>query len=413
MVTGFTLWKFLPEADRDFLIKLFIIGLALRIIIFATFYIFSISFGGYGEITPDSRLYFLKSLGIMRSWIDQSYLSNWYDDRMNREGHLYLPALFYLFLGYRPLEQNPVSIFSDKLFNCLIGTLSAITIFYLSKGIFGKRVAKISSVFVVFFPSLVLWSMTNNRDIINIFLVSLILLSAIRLQKNKKFYYFLFLLVPLLLLISIRPYIFYSTVITIVVTFLILFWINSKNKFRTLLVFIAIVIIFLNFTSSGQQVKNKASPQAIMQRVYETNQAILSQKGTMYRIYDDAIFSGNTSVFVKFIWALSKGWFYFMLVPFPWSISSIFQLFSYLQMIIWYLLLPFVFVGIAFAVRYKLKDSLVILIYLFIVTSAFALIEGNMGSALRHRDLVSPFYFIFASVGLIKFFKGSIAFEEN
>jgi len=62
ILAGFLLWKYLPEEDRPFLIKLFVFGLLLRIVLFFMLYVYSVSQGGYGEIIPDSRFYFLRAL---------------------------------------------------------------------------------------------------------------------------------------------------------------------------------------------------------------------------------------------------------------------------------------------------------------------------------------------------------------
>ncbi len=405
-ITGIILWHFLPEDDRGFLIKVFIIGISLRVIIFAAFYIISFYRGGYGEIEPDSRLYFLKTLQVMRSLLGKSQLQEQVQPGVGNNGYLLILSIFYLIIGYNPSIPDPASMFPDKLINCLIGTLSAIPIFYISKGLFGKNVAKISSIFAVFYPSFVIWSMTNTREPINILLVSIIILLITRMQKAKKIKYFFLLFFLLLYLLTIRPYIFFCTLIVILSVALVYLFCRIKRNFLMLAAIMLLFVYFINFTSYGQTLKTQyLNPNKISKQLYKRNQDVLSQKGTMYRIYDNNLVTGERLNKMALIKGFLKGYFYFMLVPFPWAVSSGPQLLALPQMIILYFSLPFIFIGIIFSIRYKFKTSFTLLSYVFIVTSAFALVEGNIGSALRHRDLVLPFYFIFASAGLVFFFK--------
>jgi len=412
IIVGVALWNYLPEPDRGFLIRLFIIGISLRIVLLATIYIISISRGGYGEIIPDSRLYFIRTVSMIQSWKGQPHFPGQFGERAGFPGHLYILSFFYLLVGLNTLIPNPTSLFSDKLISCLIGILTGILIFYITKDIFGKKAAKISSLFVIFYPSLVLWSITNTREPSNILLVCLIIFSLLRFWKVKKACYLVLLFVSLLVLKTIRLYIFSFTLIAVVLSLLIILWKNVKIKFFALFL-VMLSIIFLNFTSQERIVRNKLfNFSAIVKTASSSNKNVIAQGGSVYRIYDEDLLSARGINKFKFAKGAIKGFVYFMLVPFPWMISSKEQLMAYPQIIIWYLIIPFVFMGIFFAIRYRFKMSLILISYLFLVTSGFALIEGNVGSAMRHRDLVLPFYFIFGAVGIAHIFSHRVL-DEN
>ncbi len=413
-ITGIILWNFLPKPDKKFLVTLFIAGVSLRIILFATIYIVSVLQGGNGELVPDSRLYFLKTLGMIKLWEGQPQFSEQVDAGAGNNGYIIILAFFYKLIGFDSVIINPISIFSDKLINCLIGTISGIPIFYIAKDIFGRNVAKIASFLVMFYPSLVLWSMTNNREMSNIFLVCLILLCLLRSFKGRRAFNFIAIFISLLCLATIRGYILFCMIGVISISYLFFILYKSKNKFRIVLSIVIACLIFLNFTGYGKKIKsNFLDLNNFALSVQATNTAVLSQGGSTYRIYDDDLVSGGKVNKAKLINGFLKGWFYFMLVPFPWAVSSKLQILSYPQAIIWYFLLFSAIIGIIIAVRYRFKLSFVILSYIFIVTSGFALSEGNVGSTLRHRDLITPFYFIFASVGLMHLFKPGGLFEEE
>lgn len=414
-ITGMILWNFLPGDDRGFLIRLFIAGILVRMIILAFFYLISISYGDYGEFTPDSRLYFLKSLDMVRSWKEQIQFSTQVQEEVGRTGWLYILSFFYLLIGYNPDFLNPVSMYSDKLINCLIGTFSGIPIFYLAKDIFGKKTAKLSALLAVFWPTLMLWSMTNSRDSVNILLVCLIVFSLVRLLSRKSFGYFILFFFTLLLLKTIRSYMFFCVLTAVALSLLIMPWKKIKKRSFLLSIF-TILFIFLNLTSYGRGLKNTfLNFNNITNRLYIANEGIVLEGKNNYIIYDeDFLLVNEKERLFKLARTFFKGWFYFMLVPFPWTLFSISQLFSYPQIIIWYFLLPFIFIGILFALRYRRKVSLIVILsYLFITTSAYAFVEGNTGSALRHRDLVLIFYLIFGSAGIIKVFVSDILTDQK
>jgi hypothetical protein len=422
-MTGIMLWKFLPESDRKFLLMLFIFGMLLRILIFGLFYFSQADYAGGGELVPDSRLYNLRAVNIARDWLGYPMKRVPYEieGRVGENGYLYILAIFYILIGYIPphsavdIERTIVySLFSDKLINCLIGTLTGIVIFYIAKEIFNKKAAKIVSILVVFFPSLFFWSMTNVRDPINILLVALIILLIIRSQIKAKAKYFILLFLSLLLLFTIRQYVFFPMLIIVLFSLLVLAFRKLKNKAMFVLLAIIFLAVLFNFTGQGGALKNKIFDfDSVAKKIYSLNTGILSQKGYYYKIYDDDFLVNGRVDKLKFMKAFFKGWAYFMFTPFPWTLSSINQIITYPQVIIWYLMFPFAFIGMLLALRYRFNVSLSLLCYVLLLTSLYALVEGNIGSAMRHRDLLTPFYLIFSSAGIVKVFKGKSPFEEE
>lgn len=413
-ITAIALRIFLPRPDRRFLLRLFIVGISVRVILFAVFYMVTVLWGDNGEITPDSRLFFLRTLGIIRTWTGQLDLISpiMLETGVGENGYNYILAFFYMLLGYNPSIPNPLSMFSDKLINCLIGTISGIPIFYIAKDIFGEKIAKISSLFAVFYPSLIFWSMTNTREPINLLLVCLIIFAMVRLQKEKKITYLAILFISLLLLRTIRLYLFYP-IFTLVIIFLLVIF---RRIFKGAVPKLAILLILLLFilTTRGHIITILGKKiDATLMYLYNSNDSVVLQGGSVYKIYDEDIAANGRINKFKFFKGFAKGFLFFLLVPFPWRIYSILQLMSYPQIIIWYSLIPFIFMGIIFAIRYRFKMSLILICYLLLITSAYSLIEGNIGSAMRHRDLLTPFYLIFGSVGIIFFFNRRILFEQE
>jgi hypothetical protein len=69
-------------------------------------------------------------------------------------------------------------------------------------------------------------------------------------------------------------------------------------------------------------------------------------------------------------------------------------------MLVWYGLIPAFVVGMAHSVRRQLGDVLPILVFAVTLTLAYALMQGNIGTAYRQRMQVTMFFFLFMAVGL-------------
>jgi len=88
------------------------------------------------------------------------------------------------------------------------------------------------------------------------------------------------------------------------------------------------------------------------------------------------------------------------LAPFPWEISSMIQIMAMPEMLLYYILLPAMFSGWYFIMKYKMKEGGAIIAYIFVMMLIFAFIEGNVGTLFRHRSMVLPFIFILIGAGL-------------
>jgi len=53
-------------------------------------------------------------------------------------------------------------------------------------------------------------------------------------------------------------------------------------------------------------------------------------------------------------------------------------------------------------VRHRLRNALPILVFATTLTAAYALMQGNVGTAYRQRTQVTMFFFVFMGVGLVE-----------
>lgn len=401
-LAGLVLYFYLPKDDRKFLINLFVFSIGIRLLLLIIGYLISVFIMNWrGELSFDSRYFTIYALELSKQWRGDVIAAtldfhgtNWYT---------YILAFFYTLVNYGANSISPDPMLSDKLINILVGVLSVVSIFYLTKEVFGKKIAEVVSLLVAFWPSLIFWSISNLREPVNILLISILLWGIIKFGKQNKLRFVFIAFLSLICFIGIRPYLFWPLLIVSIFYFYIFNRLKIKRKLLLtglLLLFLILIITVFNREISTFIKTDSFSIRAIL----NMNQNIVAQPGSSYEVYNSDVVVGDKINYIVFLKGIIKGWFYFILVPFPWAISSKPQLFFYPLMLLWYFLLFFSLIGIFWSLRYKFKLSIPIITYLIVVTFAYALVEGNIGSALRHRDLVLPFYLIFSVVGLLKVF---------
>jgi hypothetical protein len=71
------------------------------------------------------------------------------------------------------------------------------------------------------------------------------------------------------------------------------------------------------------------------------------------------------------------------------------------EQLVWYALMPMVVGGGLYLVRERYHAFGPLLVFLALTTAIYALVEGNAGTAYRHRAQVLVFFLILASVGVV------------
>jgi Ca2+/Na+ antiporter len=70
-------------------------------------------------------------------------------------------------------------------------------------------------------------------------------------------------------------------------------------------------------------------------------------------------------------------------------------------MLIWWAAFPLLVMGVYFTVKYRLRQALPILLFTTMLTLAYSVFQGNVGTAYRQRSQILVFYFIFVAVGAV------------
>jgi hypothetical protein len=383
------LYAYKSEVDGRFLLRLFVGALLVRMIIGLAIF----TFKGQNFFGGDAVTYDYFGLAQMLGWGGDKYYQS-IANKFVRSGEgagwgmVYLVAAIYQLLGRNML--------ATQLVNCVFGAATAVVIYLCAHHVFQNiRVARIAGIAVAFYPSLVLWSAQGLKDGPTVFCLAVAILATLKLGEKLTIKYIVVLVCVLLSLIALRFYVFYMIAVAIGGAFLIGMQQVSATSFARQ--FIAMILLGLALTYVG--VTRSASVQIErygdlrLLQTSRSDQARSAESG-FGKDVDVSSTSGAIST-------IPMGMLYLLFAPFPWQITSLRQSITLPEMMIWWASFPMLVLGLWFTVKYRLRMISPILIFTVMLTLAYSVFQGNVGTAYRQRSQVLVFYFIFVAVGFV------------
>ena len=292
---------------------------------------------------------------------------------------------FWNAIVYYFTDKSPVSVI---FINCLASSLTVIFIYYIAKQLYNEKAAKIAAVMTAFWPSLFIWSTQNLKEPITIFLITLLIWGVLRLKVNFRFYLLFIIALSSLALKELRLVSFFMFYAVIFPISLVLFlW--KKNRA------LSILLLLLAGVGLAMVVNNYLNQRSLLEYVNYMRTV---------RAYGKTAFLSNLDITnpISFIFFVPIALLVAWLSPFPWQIGSMSQIAAIPEMLLYYSLLPAMFLGWRFIMRHKIREGGIIVVYIFVMMLVLAFIEGNIGTLFRHRAMVLPFMFILAGIGLDK-----------
>jgi len=351
-------------------------------------------------------------------------------------------ACFYFITGYSPLLA--------RFFNILVSVFMASIIYLIAKSIFNKNVAKLSFVFIIFSPMQTFLSISITKDVLINFFIVLALYIFYKMRDIKScIIFFAPLTLISFMLFNLKWNVAYFLFVVLAISTLIRILDFRKNRLKSfILIVILLATIFNgrifpylnNFFVKSYSSLLQAHLLGVTRKLGETDYKLLpdrfyAKEDRVNRLAKarEIYYSGSDAVgekaknpdsrdlekiegikqrlflkdVKKFIpGAYVKGIFYVFFKPYPWHIKKITHLLASLQMLFWYMLFPFMCVGVFNSLKNLTKDKLVLMIFFFGFVSALALSQGNVGALIRHREIILFAYIIFGSLGIVKVFSG-------
>jgi dolichyl-phosphate-mannose-protein mannosyltransferase len=379
---------FRTKIEPQFLLKLFVAGLLIRLLVATLINVFALQdfFGG------DAYTYDFYGSALVRAWGGDLYYAGLVQRFQGQLGSGAVGMIYMIAPIYKLVGRNMLAV---QFVNAVLGAATAPAIFLIAHNIFGNlRVARIASLFVAFFPSLVLWSSQGLKDGPIVFMLSLIVLLTLRLGVKFSVKDVALLAVALATLTMFRFYLFYMVVAAIAGAFTVGMRQFTAISFVRQLLIIATVGLALTYLGVIRTANLQLDYYADLNVVQRSRLDLASAKSGFGEDIDVSTTSGA-------IQAAPTGILYLLFAPFPWQLQSLRQSITLPEMLVWWASFPFLVVGFWFTFRYRLRQSFVIFIFTTMLTLAYSIFQGNVGTAYRQRAQILVFYFIFVAVGIV------------
>jgi 4-amino-4-deoxy-L-arabinose transferase-like glycosyltransferase len=377
------------KANKTFLVRIFVGGLLVRMLIGTIIFYFGLQeFFGGDALTYDAVGYAQLQAGSGDKFY-QAYVSMFIsEDGGSGWGMVYMVAAIYGLIG-----RNMLAI---QFVNAVVGAATAPVIFLCARHIFDNmRVARIATMFVAFFPSLVLWSSQGLKDGPTVFLLSISILATLKLGERFNIKYLAILAGALFGLLSLRFYIFYIALAAIVIAFFIgMRAITAQSIMRQMFV-VGGLILALTALGATRFAGAQLEQYTDLGRIQRSRaDASASAESGFAKEADVSTTTGALS-------AIPIGSIYLLFAPFPWQLTSLRSSITMPEMLIWWASFPALVLGLWFTVKYRFRQALPILVFTSMLTIAYSVFQGNVGTAYRQRAQLLVFYFIFVAVGFV------------
>ncbi|HVF42057.1 MAG TPA: glycosyltransferase family 39 protein [Pyrinomonadaceae bacterium] len=376
------------ESESRFLVRVFVAAALVRAAVGSFIYYFQLQdfFGG------DAYTYDYLGTTLTQFWkgnVSYAYYEEMLGFYVHRNwGMPYTVGALYMVTG-----RNMLAV---QMFNAVVGAATAPLIFLCARHIFqNMRVAKVSTLFVAFFPSLVLWSSQGLKDGPIVFLLVLTMLATLKAGEKVSLKYGAVLVFALYGLLCFRFYIFYMAAAAVGGAFLIGM---RRQTTRSLLRQFAVILalgVGLTYMGVLRTAENQVDTYADFEAIQRSRRDLSRRANSGFG--QDVDVSTATGALT----AVPLGMTYLLFAPFPWQLASLRQSITLPEMVIWWVSFPLLVTGIWFTLKFRLRQALPILIFTSMLTLAYSIFQGNVGTAYRQRSQILVFYFIFVAVGAI------------
>ncbi len=384
-VVGYFIYR--DKEEGSFLLQLFAWGLLIRMLVATGIFMFNMQefFGG------DAITYDFFGFAQMKAWQGDTFYQAIADRFMGGQasawGMVNLISVVYTIIG-----RNTLAI---QFVNSVIGAATAVLVFYCAQHVYkNTRVARIAAICVAFFPSLVLWSAQGLKDAPIVFFLVLAILASLRLNDKLSIKYAAILIVALFSILSLRFYVFYMIAVAIGGGFIIGFQKFTPTNFMRqfiVLILVGLSLTYLGVTRYATQQFDRFGNLEALQR----SRLDLTRAGSGFgQEVDVSTTRGALST-------IPVGLVYLLFAPFPWQLVSLRQSITFPEMIIWWLSFPLLVLGVWYSIKYRLRQIAPILMFTTMLSIAYSIFQGNVGTAYRQRAQLLVFYFIFVAVGFV------------
>ena len=392
-----------PE-DRAFLVGITISSLVIRLAVLAGISAAVVWMGRvHGSYPFEAPTLFHDSgYAAIRGWRFVDFVTNevQYEDKaaytFERYGvglHNVLYGAFFALFGYSP--------FAVTALNGLIGVLTVLVGYALTRELAGRDAARLAAVLLAFFPSFVLWSATNLKDPLMMLLVTSLPWVWLRWHRTYRWSDVLLGAVIPLLMLGLRRHFLAGVVASVgcAVLFMVLYWVGRRYRGWLLLALGVLVVVSGRLPAIWDQ---------LIIRFVGYHRGVVSTGGLTYVLFPPQVYDPSFQPLSVSLWELVRayglGWLHVLFEPFPWTVDrSPFSLLVLPQVVLlWYPLCVAAGIGAARMCRRRPGFGSLLALYVFLIGSVIVAGGGNVGTDFRMRDTIAPLLLCWAAIGLTR-----------
>lgn len=373
------------SADGIFLQRVFIAGLLLRMIFGAAVHYYDLrSFFG-----NDATIYDFNGFRLYQLWFENFPA----DDPTNFRatsltipgwGMNYMVGILYTFVGR--------NILAAQFFCAVVGAATAPIAYACAQKIYGNReVSRTCALMIAIFPAFVIWSAQLLKDGLIIFLLVLSITMVLQLQERFNYVNVLLLVLSLFGILALRFYIFYMIGVAVVGSFVISSSVSAQSIVKRV---VAVLVIGLSLTYLGalRNAGENLDQYGNLKQVQKSRQDLSTSESGFGSDQDVSTTEGA-------ITALPVGFTYLMFAPFPWQVSNFRQGMALPEVLLWWAMMPFLVSGLIYTIKQRFRNAIAILLFSVLLTIAYSIFQGNVGTAYRQRTQIQVFLYMFIAVG--------------
>lgn len=374
-----------PQAESGFLVRVYVWTVLIRYVLAVMLNIFVVDSAFAGAFWGDSGSYDLGGYQLSLKWSGEPITTAYMSTAISGYGWIYYVGAIYYFFG-----RNQLLV---QFLNGLMGGITVLVIYAIAARLFDRSSARWAAVFMAFFPQMVFWSTGMYKDPAILLCIAVSMYAVLRLREGLSITTIALFVSAIVALVTLRFYIAYFVVFAALAT---LAFGQRRGTIRMVVTYgllLALLMGVLNVAVRRETLEQQATYLNLERlQVTREDQAMWGRSG-FGQEYDVSTPAGALAT-------LPIGLMYLLFAPFPWAVSGLRQALVVPETLVWYALMPAFVRGLRFGLRRQFRAILPIVLFATSLTFAYALMQGNIGTAYRQRTQVTMFFFIFMAAGI-------------
>jgi len=375
----------MPQPESGFLVKVYAWTVGIRYALAVLLNVFVVDSAFAAAFWGDSGSYDLGGYQLSLKWSGEPITTAYMSTAVSGYGWIYYVGSIYYVFG-----RNQLLV---QLLNGLMGGITVLVIYAIAARLFDRSSARWAAIFMAFFPQMVFWSTGMYKDPAILLCIAVSMYAVLRLREGLSMTIIGLFVVTIFALVTLRFYIAYFVVFAALAT---LAFGQRRGTVRMIVTYgllLALLMGVLNVAVRRETLEQQATYLNLERlQVTREDQAMWGRSG-FGQEYDVSTPAGALAT-------LPIGLMYLLFAPFPWAVSGLRQALVVPETLVWYALMPAFVRGLRLGLRRQFRAIVPILVFAASLTFAYALMQGNIGTAYRQRTQVTMFFFIFMAAGI-------------